>query len=172
MPHPKHRLLLSAPSGIHTEPHGLMAKLQWALACQRIIIDQGTNTVSYIDAVEALGARRLPLPFPQIALGTLWKREASGETLRVRVRVLSAADGELYCFEVPPYKFTTHRRYRLNIGLGGFMVAEAGELSVVVEQEITGAWHEKARLPIEVTLEPAGAQTEEEAETKRAETTQ
>lgn len=133
-----------------------MPRLMWALLCQRVITDREANSVSYIEAAEALLAASLPSPLPQIFLGTVWLRKKSGDVLRMRLKVLAPDGGEVVTRELPEVPFDEKKRHRLNVNLAGMPVEKTGEYEFVVEQKVGRAWREEARVPLEILLN-AGA---------------
>ncbi len=76
-----------------------MPTLQWALTCQRVITDSETNSVSYIDALEAFAVSRFPIPFPPVCVSTLWRREGARDRLHVRLRIQDPAGKIISSFE-------------------------------------------------------------------------
>jgi hypothetical protein len=134
-----------------------MAKLIWAVICRRVLTDKETNTVSYIDGIEELKAAKLPSPCPPVVIGTLWRRNATQNSLSIRVRVI-AGDSEVLVFEAPEIAMSA-TRHRVNIQLGGFPIDREGELSFVLEQRVEKAWLEVGRVPVDVQLVAASSST-------------
>jgi hypothetical protein len=130
-----------------------MAKLTWAVLCRRVIIDQGTNGVSYIDAIEGLSAPKFPSPAPVIIAGTLWRRSGPEETtIEVRARAEDSSGKTLQDDEVRLMLEPEHKRGRINIGLGGYDISGPGTYFLVIEQKVGALWVEATRLPFEVEL--------------------
>lgn len=127
-----------------------MPRLIWAVTCARIITDNQTNSVSYVDAVEQLRSGAFPAPFPPIYLGTLWRRSTIGEELRIRVRVTDPSGKDLISFQPKQTIEMVQPRHRLNVNLGGPKIAKPGEYTVIVEQPSGSAWKVVAELPIEI----------------------
>lgn len=130
-----------------------MPTLQWALICRRVITDQDTNSVSYIDLVEGLTAAQLPLPLPPIMLATLWRRESHKDVLQMRVRVESPKQKNLGSFDIPAEQFPPHiRRQRVNISLEGLPIEEAGDYWIIIDHKTGDDWGEVYRIPLEVQV--------------------
>ncbi len=127
-----------------------MAKLQWALTCQRVITDRETNTVSYIDAIEELSFTQLPFPFPPIYVATLWKRDVVGEAIDVRLSFRDTEGNEINQF-TQHLSDSTAIRHRLNVVIGGFTINKPGEYHVLVEQRVKRSWRLEADLGVNVS---------------------
>ena len=127
-----------------------MADLIWAIACQRVLTDKETNSVTYVEAVEEFSVPRLPFPFFPVTVGTLWRREKAGENLVTRFSVRSPGGEKLIDVE-PKVSDNTSLRHRVNVVLGGFQMQETGRYEFVIEQKSGKKWKEMGRLPIEVT---------------------
>jgi len=128
-----------------------MAKLLWALACQRVITDQESNSVSYIDAVEQLSVPKLPFQFPPFTVATLWKREKRGEKINMRLGVFGPDDKTIVDFEPEPGESETALRHRMNLTLGGLPITAAGQHRIEVQQKVKGKWRTEGELQIDVT---------------------
>src|ERR1022692_3059508 len=68
-----------------------MSSLVWAITCQRIIVDNASNTVTYVDAVEEIQVPEVPFACT-MAVGMLWHRDVAGERIRTRVLVTGPSD--------------------------------------------------------------------------------
>jgi hypothetical protein len=120
-----------------------MAALKWAVICQRVLTDQQTNAVSYIDLIEDVHVPQLPYALPVIAVGTVWEREG-GESIAVRVRAMDPNDALLATIE-GVLESAEARFHRANFRIG--LVAEnVGRYQIVVEQEVDRRWREEARI--------------------------
>lgn len=127
-----------------------MAKLVWALLCQRVIIDAQTNLVSYIDALDAVAVNKFPLSAPPIMVGTLWQRGAE-KKLEMRVQVYAPSGALLRMFEALPLDFQPeHKRARINCVVAGFDIAEPGRYEFGIETRDKGKWIEVHRVPFDV----------------------
>lgn len=127
-----------------------MAKLVWALLCQRMIIDAQTNLVSYVDALDAVTIPKFPLKAPPIVVGTLWQREGE-KKLEMRVQVYAPSGLQLGAFEAAPLEFKPeHKRARMNVGVSGFEIAEPGRYQFGIETREKGKWVEVHRVPFDV----------------------
>lgn len=129
-----------------------MAKLIWAVTCRRLILDEATGAVSYIDAVNALAARRLPAPFPRLTIGTLWERSAADEELATKIKVIAPDGMELLAREAP-VQVLEKRFHRFNFTLGGFPAQVTGTYRIVLQMREGRKWRTVVELPILVEIE-------------------
>lgn len=129
-----------------------MAKLLWAVACQRVITDQQTNTVTHVDTIEQFGLPEIPHPCPPIWLATLWQREEQDDSLAVRVRVLSPKGKKLLVFEPELPGNLPKKRYRLNILIGGMPLPEVGEYQIILDQKRGNNWRRARILYVDIAL--------------------
>lgn len=137
-----------------------MAKLIWALPCIQVLTDQETNTTSYITSVEGVGVSSLPGKFPNIFVGTNWGRTSEEEdTIHPRLRVLAPSGEEVNTRELEERSFEDFQRYRINVRVGGFDMAEAGEYTIVVEHKDGDSWVSDTQIP--VMVQDASAEQEE-----------
>ncbi len=129
-----------------------MAKLLWAVAANRVIIDSQNNSVSYIDLIEGFLVPAFPAALPQITLGTLWKRDKQEVSFALRIRVCDSDGKQLgQALEVPAIQFVgTQRRHRVNLGIAGVPIPQSGEYSIVIESGAGGKWIEVCRLPLDI----------------------
>jgi hypothetical protein len=131
-----------------------MAKLLWGVLCLRIITDQETNNISYIDAVEAIRAPHFPFQLPVMTLGLLWRREEPNEELRIRFQPTLSGGGQSDLLELPNY-IMDKDNLRTNIRFGGHEATQAGSMDLKVEQLVSGEWLEAYNLSIPITqIEP------------------
>jgi len=127
-----------------------MAKLLWAITCQRVLTDAETNSVSYIEAVEQLSVPALPFQFPPFTLGTLWKRTRLGEALAMRVEIINPDGREIAGLEPPTGAADGAVRHRINLVLAGVPIDAYGEYVIRVLQKEGGGWHPEAELVLDV----------------------
>ena len=129
-----------------------MATLRWAIACFRIIIDRATNSVSYIDTVEAWSVPSLDSPLGPFNLGTVWERETVGESIIHRIRVTNPA-GEEVASLARELVHAEAIRHRSNMSLHIDQVKMVGRFLLHVEQQVGGEWRTEVSIPLVVTLE-------------------
>lgn len=130
-----------------------MPRLIWAVTCKTVITDRETNSLSYIEAIHGLTARRLPAKLPRVMLGTVWRAtKATDDVLQMRLRVESPDGEQVVTMDVPKVAFE-HPYQRLNIDLAGMDVPEAGEYAVIIESYSKARWREDARLPFTIRVE-------------------
>ncbi|MBM4027693.1 MAG: hypothetical protein FJ280_20170 [Planctomycetes bacterium] len=148
-----------------------MPVLQWALTCNRVVTDTETNSVSYIDALEAFAVSSFPIPFPPICVSTLWRREREEDTLHARVRIQDPAGQTILSVEPDSPIPLTKKRHRLNVILGGPEIHGPGEYLIIVEQragKTAKVWKQEHVLPIDVThFTPVQQQKRKPKEEKR-----
>lgn len=125
-----------------------MAKLLWALTCQRVIVDKSTNTVSYVDGVESLGFEEFPTLLPIFWVATVWIREREGDDLLVRVRVINPSGKELMRYESESPMKLLASRHRLNIQVGAKEIEKPGVYTVVLQQKRGKNWRTEGTIPL------------------------
>jgi len=128
-----------------------MPTLQWALTCNRVITDRETNSVSYIDALEAFAVSSFPVPFPPVCVSTLWRRESSRDILHPRLRIENPSRKTIQTFEPSTPTPLSKQRHRLNVILGGAPIESPGEYHIVIEQRVGESWRVAQTLPIDVS---------------------
>ena len=127
-----------------------MAKLVWALICQRVLLDQPTNRMSYIDALDAVSLAQFPVKAPQVLLTSVWQRGAESR-LEMKVRVYSPAGSMLTEAVASPLDFSPeHRRARMSVAIGGFDIETPGRYEFAIETPNSGNWTEVQRVPFDV----------------------
>lgn len=128
-----------------------MAKLRWAITCARVITDQSTNLVSYIDAVEELQMPALPAGAPPFTVGTTWERETNDVTIHVRVRILAPDGSSLGEIRADLEPQDGIRRHRANFTFM-LVLRAVGVHRVVVEQLSHEEWREEWSIPLEARV--------------------
>lgn len=128
-----------------------MAKLIWGVLCLRLITDQETNNISYIDAVEAIHAPQFPFRLPVMTLGLLWRREEPNEELRIRFQSIPPGGVASEVLELPSY-IIDKDNLRVNIRFGVSDVTQSGNLDLNVEQIVNGNWLNVYKLSIPIAL--------------------
>lgn len=129
-----------------------MPDLVWALTCRSVITDVDTNSVSYLEALHGLTARKLPAKLPKVMLATLWRSsKGSNDVLKMRLRVQDPEGEEAASEELPDVPFDRPFQ-RLNVNLAGMDVTVAGEYSILIERLSRKRWKESARLPFMITV--------------------
>ncbi len=138
----------------------------WSVLCARTVIDSETNNISLIDVLEQLNLKVEPVPDGKVGLVPIpyevvsfWRRTRSNEPTQGRARLrLLAPDGK----EIGPahevqLDLSAHPRLRSRARGLGIPVLVSGEYHFTVElqSEDGGTWDEVARIPLQVTIEPA-----------------
>jgi hypothetical protein len=126
-----------------------MARLIWAITCQRIIVDNDSNLVTYVDATEEVHVPQMPFPLA-FYIGLLWAREAPGESIRMRVSVHDP-DGTVTFQREGYLVHPVVIRHRANLPIA-FVAQSAGEASVMVEQFVNDDWRVEKIIPIHVDI--------------------
>ncbi len=132
-----------------------MAVHNWSILCMFILTDSATNSVSYINALESLGALDFPVLLPPGAsIGTMWQRDSGGEeTVAIRLMLLKPRGGVQIL--IPATSFImSQTRHRFNIGLLNVALEEPGRYQFIVEQEVSGGWQQVSTLPLDAILLP------------------
>lgn len=137
-----------------------MAKLIWAIPCSRILLDQPSNLVSYIDVLDGVALPSYPALAPLTFIGMVWQREDESK-LDVRVRVLSPDGSHVMDSESAQVIFQPHhKRGRIHIGLGGFPIAGPGRFHFAIDTKVRNKWVEQARVPFDLETLPDMLQLE------------
>lgn len=129
-----------------------MAELIYAALCQRVLIDQATNFVSYIDILDGVNVPKLPFAVPPSMVGTIWRVEGENR-LEMRVRVADP-DSQLLAEAIanPLELKPTHLRGRMNVRVPGFEAAKPGTYRVGIELRRDGSWENRRELLFQVNL--------------------
>ena len=129
-----------------------MPKLLRAMLCRRAIVDRETNTVSYIDGVEALAAAVLPAPLLPLTMVTSWKRNRVGEKFAIRAELV--APGPSVVLETPPVSVVLDKqvRHRQLFVIGGATIEVPGTYEFVVEIKTGTTWSSVVNLPVDIEL--------------------
>lgn len=130
----------------------------WTVLCKRALVDERTNSVSLIDAIEGVTGKG-PAPKPAIlpfeaTLAQLWARSEVGEPEkgRARMRILSPKGKELHSSEYE-VDLSAHERRRHFLSMQGLPYEEAGRYEMVSEMELDDAWKEVSRYPVDIAVE-------------------
>ena len=129
-----------------------MAELVYAVLCQRVIIDQATNFVSYIDVLDGVSVPKLPYAVPPTMIGTIW--QVSNENrLEMRVRVVGPDGHELADAIANPLDLKpSHQRGRMNVRVPGYEAASCGTYLVEIDLLTNGVWKQRSQLPLQISL--------------------
>ena len=134
-----------------------MAKLIWAVTCSRILLDQPTNLVSYIDLLDGVALLHFPTNAPPTFIGTAWQREDE-HILEMRVRAYAPDGSHLMDSQAVPLVFEPqHKRGRIHVGFEGFTIPGPGRYEFGIEIKKDSKWVEVTRIPFDV--DAAVAQT-------------
>lgn len=126
-----------------------MARLRWALTCQRVLIDKETNTVSYIEAVEGMTVPELPISVPPFSVATLWEKEGDKDRLLVRFRILKPDKKKLLEFKSKNLAMKS-KRHRFNLRLQDLVIEQVGTYTILVDQRRGNRWRKVATMYIDV----------------------
>ena len=130
-----------------------MAFLRWVVTCQRVLTDQQTNFVSYVDAVEGMSVPELPGPMPPFTVGTLWDRETVGEAIEMRVRIMDPDRTEIARLGPATLYHAEAARHRANVNVFLSRIEKPGYYTVVIEQLAGEEWQMRGAVPIELVLQ-------------------
>ncbi|MBX9928487.1 MAG: hypothetical protein K2X99_06185 [Gemmatimonadaceae bacterium] len=115
-----------------------------------MLLDQQTNLVSYIDALDAVTIPKFPVKAPLTIISTLWQR-GSETQLEMRVRVYAPDGKHLIDAVADPLAFRPeHKRGRMSVGVAGFEISGPGRYEFGVETREKGKWVEVHRIPMDV----------------------
>ena len=142
-----------------------MATLVYAVLCQRVIIDQATNFVSYIDILDGVNVPKLPFAAPPSTVGTIWRIENENR-LEMRVRVVSPDGQELTGATANPLDLKpTHQRGRMNVRVPSYEAPTSGTYSIEIDLWTDEGWQMRCQLPFQINLTESATKSEE-AETR------
>lgn len=128
-----------------------MARHIWSVLCQSVLLDQFSNSMSLIQAIEGFSVPALPSSAPQMMVGSLWLRTGKESQLISRIRILDPAGKVVNVIENKPASLSLPRSRTITI-LGGFPLVSAGVYSMVVESKKEGGWMEEAAIPLEISV--------------------
>lgn len=129
-----------------------MAELVYAVLCQRVIVDQATNFVSYIDILDGVNVPKLPFAAPPSMVGTIWRVEGENR-LEMRVRVVGPNGQALTEAIANPLDLKpTHLRGRMNVRVPGYDAADSGTYRVEIDLLRNGSWEQRRELPFQINL--------------------
>jgi hypothetical protein len=127
-----------------------MATHVWSVLCRRVLTDNETNSVSYIDVVEELASHSYPSRLTSLVLATYWIKETENDTIDYRVRLLDPSENQIAVKETPAIPFgPEHNRYRVNLAIAGIEIPAPGHYHFTVERKIGSKWMELSRIPID-----------------------
>lgn len=142
-----------------------MAELIYAVLCQRVIVDQATNFVSYIDILDGVNVPKLPFTAPPSVVGTIWRVESESR-LEMRVRVVSPSGQALTEAIANPLNLKpTHLRGRMNVRVPGFEAVDSGTYRVEIELLTDGSWQQRCELPFQINLSESNPTPDTKAST-------
>lgn len=137
-----------------------MARLAWALLCQRVLTDQKTNSVSYIEAVEAVRLPRLPHHLPAVVLGCLWIG-TKDEEFEFQVQIVGPDSVVAGAMTADPQVLPTGTGLRTNVALTGTKVTAEGSYEVRVRQKTRGRWRTESAIPLVVEVEGESVESDD-----------
>jgi len=136
-----------------------MPKVRVALLCARVLIDQESNLLSYIDAVDGLTTEKFPFAFPPLFVCLNLKRESEeADKFPVFLRVLDP-DGKIVVESTKhplTADFRGRRTLRLNIQLARFDAPQAGLYTFVVYTVVADQEQELARVECDISVSDGG----------------
>ena len=133
-----------------------MAKLMWAVLCDRLIVDQQTNKATHVDLIQSLAPRQLPARLPRVILATTWKRDGIDEPLLIKVAVSAPTGTQTTLFEADPITFEDAQFWRANFNLEGLEISSPGEHTLRISTKRNQRWKKEFDIPLTI-LDPAPA---------------
>jgi len=122
-----------------------MAKLVQSILCARVIIDQVTNSVSYIDVIEHIVVPKFPAILHQAILSLHWNREKEDEELVFSIDIDWPGITIDKVIE-PDKQILNKQSHRFNLTLNGIKIENTGNLSFVVKQLVGNKWKTTQKL--------------------------
>jgi hypothetical protein len=127
-----------------------MAKLMYAFPCARVIIDQATNLISFIDVLDGVVVPVFPFVAPAMCIGAIWETEGD-KRIEMRARILAPDGGQVVeaaatSLDLKP----EHKRARTVVVASGFVFPAPGKYQITVELKRSGKWVEASRIPIDI----------------------
>jgi hypothetical protein len=131
----------------------------WSIICTQTIIDQETNNISLLNAIESLTISDNPKPggvLPiHIELVTLWIRKEATHTVEGEYRVnFVAPSGKSLIEEIIKIDLSKRERTRNRIIFQGLPLEESGRYCFNVEQNANDDWIRVATIPLIVVFTP------------------
>lgn len=129
-----------------------MIRHVWSILCERIIIDQKTNLISYLTCIEELVAEKLPAVGSLFALGSLWQTDSPKEDiLKFRWILVSPKGLEKKMIESKDFNLEKER-HRTNIILNGISFDRTGIYIFRLQTEHNKKWKTITEIPIKVLI--------------------
>lgn len=131
-----------------------MLELLWAVLCRRLIVDERTNLVSYIDAIEGTTFLSLPARIPEISVGLMFQAEVSAERHSVRISIHDP-QAKLIAEQILTDVSLATERIRVHVQFGGVPVEAPGRYEFRIFARPTGTpkWKALHRVPFQVAVE-------------------
>jgi len=128
-----------------------MALHVWSILAQTVLVDQFTNSVSFIQVVEGFTVSALPAIAPQMMLGSLWSRTGNETAVHSRVKVIAPDGSEALSIDNRPPGLI-EAKARTITHLAGYQLTLPGTYQVLVEQRQADRWEAEAAIPFEVNV--------------------
>lgn len=140
-----------------------MIRHVWSVLCKTCFIDQETNCVSMVEALEQIQIHfqsgpelEKPIQVPaQFSMVTLLARDPVGvpEKGEMRMQFLSPTGKALNTTDIQPLDLTRYPRLRVRATIGVLHLQGNGTHWIVVElKQQTGTFQEATRLPLQCDL--------------------
>ncbi len=131
-----------------------MIRNVWTILCRDIIVDQESNSISYIRCIEEGAAESVPVQIGPIFLGTLWEVIGSPPvSVGFRVVLVSPAKTSQVILQTKPIVLEG-ARHRLNFRINALRLEEFGMYMLRVEFNPGKKWETASALPL--LIRPTG----------------
>lgn len=120
----------------------------WSVLCRDILVDQETNSVSYIRCIEEASASEFPTQINSAYLGSLWEKEGEEpEQIGFRVALLSPSKKKNIIVQTKPITFN-RLRHRLHFRLNSIELYEFGNHNLLLEWQTNKYWTKVVQIPL------------------------
>ena len=130
-----------------------MIKHIWSVICERIVVDQTTNLVSYQTCLEGITAAKLPFNLTAFAFGSRWYKDSSDdEKLSFRLTCVTPKGNENLLVQVDD-QILSAPSHRTNILLNGLPFEEEGTYYFTLKMKRENKLIKIAEIPFSVSVQ-------------------
>lgn len=120
----------------------------WSVLCKDILIDQETNSVSYIRCLEEACASELPVQLGPAFVATLWEKENDEvDEIAFRIVLLSPSKDKQIILSTKPVRLDKPK-HRLHFRIGSLELNEFGRHVISLEWKKEKYWTKVSQLPL------------------------
>ena len=130
-----------------------MIKFIWAVVCERISIEQSTNSVSYLTCIEGVTVTQLPAAVLALALGSRWFK-TTNEKVKIDIRLDLLAPDNRETRLIEGDQTIEMENHRIFFQLNGLTFDVPGIYKFRLSFKETNDWIIAQEIPLTVILAP------------------